>query len=107
MSKKKEQEIRPSTLAANLLLDHLNTIEGITSKGMFGGYGIFHEGKMFAIVSRHGHFFFKANDDNRPDYEAHNAEQHSRMPYFRLPEHLLEDRDELCEWALRAIAVNG
>lgn len=33
------------------ITERLASIDGVTNRIMFGGYGIFHEGSMFALIS--------------------------------------------------------
>jgi len=54
MGVKGDKTSQDSVLAAELLVEKLISIGSITSKKMFGGHGIFHEGKMFAIVDSKG-----------------------------------------------------
>ena len=73
-----------STLLAELLMEKLSPIEGITNKKMFGGYGFFYDGKMFGIVDSKGNGFLKVGDSNKADYEEKSAAKHSRMPYYSI-----------------------
>ena len=93
-------------LSAAFIEEKLASIPGITTKKMFGGYGIFHEGKMFGMVNSKGSYLLKANDETRPAFEALNAEKHSRMPYFTIPTKVLEDHEELISWANLAISIS-
>ena len=45
-------------LTCTLLIERLSLIPGITSKKMFGGYGIFHDSKMFGIIDSKGGVLF-------------------------------------------------
>lgn len=91
--------------AASVLLDLLAPIGGISSKKMFGGHGIFKDGKMFGMVDSSGRYFLKAGDANRAMFEAAGADKHGRMPYFAIPQEVLEDHAQLLEWARSAIAT--
>ncbi len=93
-------------LSAELLIERLTPIGGITAKKMFGGHGIFHEGKMFCIVDSKGQSFLRMNDTTRSEYEAAGAHQHSRMPYFSIPESVQHHPETLIEWAKKAIAIS-
>lgn len=97
---------RDSTLAANLLCEKLSAIEGISTKKMFGGHGVFHEGKMFGIVDSKGSSYFKVNSSNKTDYEQLGASQHSRMPYFSIPKQLFDNQEELIIWAKKSISAS-
>ncbi len=95
-----------SVLSAETLVARLEPIGGITSKKMFGGHGIFHEGKMFGIIDSMGKAFFKVDDDLKAKYENKGGEQHSKMPYFSIPESIWNDPDELIAWAKDAIRIS-
>ncbi len=44
-------------------MERLASIGGVSSRAMFGGYGIFHEGTMFALISK-ASLYFKVDDSN-------------------------------------------
>lgn len=73
---------------------------------MFGGHGIFEEDKMFALIDSKGRLFFKTDDTNRLKFEEAGSEKHSKMPYFSVPEDVLEDDDVLKEWTLLSIKIS-
>lgn len=94
-----------SVLTAELFLEKLSQIGGITSKKMFGGHGIFHEGKMFAIIDSKGRSYLKANDSNQADFEAFGSHKHSRMPYLSIPQKIFDDPETLVTWAKKSIDI--
>ena len=49
-------------------LEKLAPIGGVKSRAMFGGYGIFHDSLMFALISEDT-LYFKVNESNRNIYE--------------------------------------
>ena len=61
MGIKGDKLIQDSVTAAELLVSKLDSIGGISTKRMFGGIGIFHEGKMFCIVDSKGQCFLKVD----------------------------------------------
>jgi DNA transformation protein len=71
---------------------------------MFGGYGIFHEGDMFALISG-STLYFKVDDTNRAAYDAAGSNRFKPMPYYSVPADVLENRDELHAWARTSIAI--
>lgn len=99
-SMKKESE-----LATELLLEKLAGIEHVTSKKMFGGHGIFHDGKMFGIVDSKGKCFLKANATNLALFEKYNSQKHSKMPYYHIPSEVWNDLDTLLEMAHSSIEI--
>lgn len=93
------------------VLDQLQQIAPVTSRPMFGGLCIFHEGRAFALITDE-RLYFKVDDANRPDFEARGMgpflpfdDPAKPMAYFELPEEVLEDLDELGPWVRKAQAV--
>ena len=105
MGEKGNKLSQDAALTAELLLEKLSQIGGITSKKMFGGYGKFHEGKMFGIVDAKGQGYLKADDSNRTDFEASGSDKHSRMPYYSIPGEILNNPETLVEWAKKSIDI--
>jgi DNA transformation protein len=87
-----------------LVLEKLVALGAITGKSMFGGFGVFHEGDMFGLIAGDV-FYLKADDSNREDYVKRGSPQYKPMPYFRVPDDIFEDADELTKWAQKAVAV--
>ncbi len=79
MGLKGDKLTQDSVSAAESLVFNLNSIGGISSKRMFGGFGIFHEGKMFDLVDSKGQCFLKGNETNKADFEKKDSFQHSRV----------------------------
>ena len=88
----------------NRILGLLIPIGGVSSKAMFGGYGIFHMGDMFALIKGNG-LFFKVDDSNRLDYEKAGSTQYKPMPYYQVPTKLLNNTKELLDWARTSITI--
>ena len=86
-------------------MELLEPVGDITIRAMFGGYGIFESGDMFALVSRDDRIYFKVDDTNRADYESVGSEQFKPMPYYEAPEEVLAEEDSFIEWASRSIAI--
>ena len=82
----------------------LSPISEINSRLMFGGYGIFSEGNMFALISG-STLFFKVDDSNKETYTETGSRQHKPMPYFEVPSDIMNDKDMLHEWAKLSVAV--
>ncbi len=86
------------------VMDLLAPIGGVSSKSMFGGYGLFQEGDTFALISGTG-LFFKVDDTNRSGYEQAGSQQYKSMPYYQVPVEVLEDTEGLLDWAWTSIVV--
>ena len=79
---------------------------------MFGGAGIFADGLMIALVSD-GEIFLKADDATIPALEAEGSRpfvygakgRRVVMSYWRLPDRLLDDPEELAQFARAALGA--
>ncbi len=89
------------------LLDLLRPLGEVRAKSMFGGWGFYLDGKMFALAA-FDTFFIKADDRNRADFLARgltpfryetNPGQFNEMSYYNPPPEALENPAELCAWA--------
>lgn len=84
----------------------------VSVRRMFGGAGIFADGLMIALVSN-GDIFLKADDETSPAFEREGLmpftygakRRRVVMSYWRMPERLLDDPDELAAWAKAALAA--
>ena len=85
-------------------MEMLSSVPGITSRPMFGGYGIFQDGDMFALISG-SVLYFKVDDSNLADYESAGSERFKPMPYWSVPADVMEDADSLGQWAARSVAI--
>ena len=89
----------------------------VTVRRMFSGAGIFADGLMFGLIVRDV-IYLKVDDSNRADFEREGCKpftytrgrtsgrpsEHA-LPYWRLPERLYDDPDELAAWAKKAFAI--
>ncbi len=88
----------------NHIMGLLEPIGNITSRAMFGGYGIFHEGAMFALISG-SILYYKVDESNLASYEKAGSSRFKPMPYYEVPPDVMEDTDALHDWARTSIAV--
>ena len=89
----------------------LHGMENVTFKKMFGGAGIFHEGKMFGLLHR-SQMYLKVNDTNRMEFEGAGSQRFQpfpnkpmKMPYYEVPPEVLEDSKKLHEWSKVSIRI--
>jgi DNA transformation protein and related proteins len=95
-----------------LLEDSLADLGPVTSRRMFGGAGLFAGGVMFALVVDDA-LYLKVDDETRSRFEAESLTPFSynrngravALSYWRAPERLLDDKDEMLSWALSALTV--
>jgi DNA transformation protein and related proteins len=87
----------------------------VTVRRMFGGAGISVDGITFGLIVR-GAIYLKVDDQSIPAFEQEGSQPFTyeraqsrpklvSMSYWRLPERLYDDPDELANWAERAFAI--
>lgn len=105
MGKKGDKMSADAPEEAETVVEILSEIGDVSSRKMFGGFGLFEGGKMFGIIDSGGKLFLKADDSNLSVFEASGSEKHGRMPYYSVPEDVRGSGKKLCEWARASIAV--
>ena len=88
----------------------------VQAKPMFGGFGIYLDGLMFALIAQ-DQLYFKADEQSVPSFErrglgpftyeakAKGSEQKSRvasLKYFVAPPEVLDDSQAMAQWARQA-----
>jgi DNA transformation protein and related proteins len=95
------------------LTDQLAPLGHITTRRMFSGAGLYCDGVIFALLLRDT-LHFRVDDGNRAAYEAEGLQPFSYETkgrtvqvgaYWRVPERLFDDPDEIVEWARAALAA--
>jgi DNA transformation protein and related proteins len=98
---------------AEFLREQLAPLGRITVRRMFGKTGVFCDGLMFAMVTGDT-LYFRVDDDNRAAFEEAksfpplNYGKQGRMidlSFWRAPERLFDEPDELNAWARLALAA--
>ncbi len=86
-------------------------IEGISSKPMFGGYGYYVDGIIFAFLDE-DQIYFKVGEGNRADFEKMGSKpfiykmkngKTGTMSYWELPIDILENKEELIVWINKSL----
>lgn len=81
----------------------------VQARAMFGGYGLYLDGIMFALIA-YDTLYFKVDDGNRGDFIAEGMRPFSyqgrgrpvEMSYYEVPPALFDDPGALAEWAERS-----
>ncbi len=89
----------------------------VAVRRMFGGAGLYRDGLMFALVFD-GVIFLRVDAASIPDFECEGSRPlvytrakspgkigRASLSYWRLPERLYDDPEELAAWAERALAI--
>lgn len=95
-----------------LLKDCMHGLGHVSARRMFGGAGIYADGVMFGLIADDT-LYLKADDKTKRDFESEGLgpfvyEGGGRtiaMSYWRIPERLLDDPDEMVAWAQTALGV--
>jgi DNA transformation protein and related proteins len=96
-----------------LLQEQLEPLGGITFRRMFSGAGVYCDGVIFALILRDA-LHFRVDDANRAAYQAEGMEPFSYEAqgkvrqvgaYWRVPERLFDEPDEMVAWARVALAA--
>src|SRR5512145_2071959 len=95
------------------LHEQLEPLGWITFRRMFSGAGVYCDGVIFGLILRDA-LHFKVDDGNRAAYEAEGMAPFSYEArgrtvqigaYWRVPERLLDEPDEMLAWARAALAA--
>ena len=93
------------------VLEQLRLLPNVTGRSMFGGYSLYLDGAIFALIAEDV-LYFKVDDTNRGDYEAagmpafHPFGDDHPMHYHEVPADVLENPDELRLWAQRSAEIS-
>ena len=105
--------INPPSLAeyktvklADELPDMFERFGRVSARRMFGGHGIFHEGRMFGLVFGE-RLYLKTDEESRAKFEAKGLAPFEYMrsgkltptSYVEAPPEIYEDREEAARWA--------
>lgn len=88
------------------LLELLDNFGDVEAKSMFGGFGLYLDGLMFAIVADDA-LYFKVDEVSKPEFDALDLKpfiyekngRKSSMSYHVPPASAIDNAEELCEWA--------
>ncbi|MBL1142864.1 MAG: TfoX/Sxy family protein [Proteobacteria bacterium] len=90
----------------NFLHEVFSSFGLITTRKMFGGFGIYHDSLMFALVANDT-LYLKADDSTKqnfidkdlPPFEYNKGDKKVQMSYYLAPEEIYDDPDEAVYWA--------
>ncbi|WP_417260938.1 TfoX/Sxy family protein [Celeribacter sp.] len=90
------------------IYDLFGPLGGLSHRKMMGGLSIYSDGQIFAILSAEGRVYLKAAGDFAQTLAAEGSvkfemENGRGMHYWTLPDAALDDPQEACTWARRAL----
>jgi DNA transformation protein len=91
------------------LLELLEPLGAVEAKSMFGGFGIYRQGLMFALASEDT-LYLKADEVNRAEFEGKGLPRFTyerrgkalSMSYYQAPPDAMDNGQALCGWAQKA-----
>jgi DNA transformation protein and related proteins len=96
------------------VLEQLARVHGLTSRRMFGGYGLYSDDAFFGLIDDDT-LFLKTSDSNRADYESRGMKRFMPSPgqtpsgggmgYHEVPADVLEDAEQLATWARKSVEI--
>ena len=98
---------------AEFLQEQLAPLGRVTVRRMFGKSGVFCDGVMFAMVTENT-LYFRVDEENRAAFSEaecfpplNYAKQGSTidLSFWRVPERLFDEPDELVAWAQAALSA--
>jgi len=93
-------------------IDQLSLLGDVACRKIFDAFGLYHEGRFFGII-HDGTLYFKTNQDTRGEYTTLGmkpfkpSEKQILKNYYEVPSEILEDREKLVEWAVRAAQLSS
>ena len=92
----------------DFVLDQLQELDDVEARGMFGGFGVYQDETFFGIIHK-GQLYFKIDESTVDEYRKRkmrpfrpNGKQ-TLKSYYQVPVDIIEDGDQLCQWAVKAI----
>lgn len=91
------------------LLSRLNAIAPVSDRSMFGGVGLYCEGRFFGLIAEDV-LYFRVDDASRPEYlnagmgpfAPFGPEKASKV-HFRVPDGVIADKRKLKAWVIKAV----
>jgi DNA transformation protein len=94
------------------VMELLGPFGTVRTRAMFGGYGVYLDGLMFAIVSEDT-LYLKADEMNRVEFEHAGCERfgyarkgsRTTLNFFRAPDDAMDSPGQMLPWARTAYAA--
>ena len=94
------------------LVDELTSLGHAHGRRMFSGHGLYLDGRIIALVIDET-LYLKVDEGNRAAFEAAGMEpfvylnkgRRVALPYWEAPAAVIEEPDQLRDWALSSLAV--
>lgn len=90
------------------VVEQLEGVRDVRCKAMFGGHGLYAGERFFGIIYK-GRLFFKVSENSKSVYTKAGMRPFkpsatmTLKSFYEVPADVLEDSDEIAEWAATAI----
>ncbi|MCH9816427.1 MAG: TfoX/Sxy family protein [Actinomycetia bacterium] len=105
MGEKGAKETQDAAEIAEVLVAEFGSLGPVEAKKMFGGFGIFSDAVMFALVDSQGTAYLRADPQATVAFTDEGSAKHGRMPYWQIPGRVLADPELLAGWGRTALLV--
>ncbi|HEX2932150.1 MAG TPA: TfoX/Sxy family protein [Candidatus Binatia bacterium] len=98
---KKDESLR------DFILDQLQELDDVEARRMFDGYGVYRDETFFGIIHK-GKLYFKIDESTVSEYRKRRMKpfrpnpQQTLKSYYHVPVEIIEDDEQLCQWAVKA-----
>lgn len=97
----------------NYIIEILAPHGEITARSMFGGYGIYKNGVIFALIA-YDELYFKVDESNKSQYKKFDSEpftyeakgKKNTMSYWKVPIEILEDEEQIGVWLNQSYGIS-
>lgn len=97
---------------ADFVAEQMAFVSGLKIRAMFGGYGIYQEGCMFALIANE-QLYFKADATTRSEFETKGLRPFTfetrgksmTMQYYEAPPEVFEAQEAMRDWVQKAYGV--
>ncbi len=93
---------------ADHVCDMLYPLGPVMARAMFGGFGVYLDGLMFGLIA-FDTLYLKADSASKSLFEEAGMSPFKpwdhkpmTMPYWEVPAEIMEEPDQLCQWARTA-----
>jgi DNA transformation protein len=94
---------------AHHVVDLMQAFAPVQARAMFGGFGIYHDGLMFALIVQE-QLYFKADEQSWGDFidlglqpfTYQSKGKVTSLKYFQAPPEVFDEPDQMAMWARKA-----
>ncbi len=92
----------------DFVLDQLQELRRVEARPMFGGYGLYQAGTFFDILFK-GKLYFRTDERTRDLYRSRGMKpfrpsaKQTLKNYYEVPAEIIEEHEEIVDWARKAL----